>query len=205
MPSQSPTSWSGHFGGLLPCAVTFKLGTTFSLCGRRWSQQLTLTHPVISTMEQWKLSPHWWEQVRDLNTYVSIKTGHNFFSVLAIMLGFIKLNWTLIGELTLAIISLLDALMLFLMASTNSIYVAYVGYVVFRSLYQMLITVASFEIASNITQSSYGLVFGFNTFLALLFQTILTTVVADSVGLALPPRDQVLINLSSDCVIKMLS
>ena len=143
--------------------------------------------------------------MRDLNTYVSIKTGHNFFSVLAIMLGFIKLNWTLIGELTLAIISLLDALMLFLMASTNSIYVAYVGYVVFRSLYQMLITVASFEIASNITQSSYGLVFGFNTFLALLFQTILTTVVADSVGLALPPRDQVLINLSSDCVIKMLS
>ena len=121
------------------------------------------------------------------------------------MLGFVKLNWTLIGELTLAIISLLDALMLFLMASTNSIYVAYVGYVVFRSLYQMLITVASFEIASNITQSSYGLVFGFNTFLALLFQTILTTVVADSVGLALPPRDQVLINLSSDCVIKMLS
>ena len=49
----------------------------------------------------------------------------------------------------------------------------------------------SFEIASNITQNSYGLVFGFNTFLALSFQTILTSIVADSVGLALPPRDQV--------------
>jgi thiamine transporter 2/3 len=50
----------------------------------------------------------------------------------------------------------------------------------------------SFEIASNISQDSYGLVFGFNTFLALAFQTVLTFVVADSAGLALNPRDQVL-------------
>ena len=35
---------------------------------------------------------------------------------------------------------------------------------------QMMITVASFEIASNISQDSYGLVFGINTFLALAFQ-----------------------------------
>ena len=34
----------------------------------------------------------------------------------------------------------------------------------------MMITVASFEIASNISQDSYGLVFGINTFLALAFQ-----------------------------------
>ena len=38
--------------------------------------------------------------------------------------------------------------------------------------------------------SSYGLVFGFNTFLALLLQTLFTSVVADSAGLALPPRTQ---------------
>ena len=49
----------------------------------------------------------------------------------------------------------------------------------------------SFEIASHITQESYGLVFGFNTFLALLFQTILTATVADSAGLALDIRTQV--------------
>ena len=57
----------------------------------------------------------------------------------------------------------------------------------------MMITVASFEIASSISQDSYGLVFGFNTFLALAFQTILTTVVVDKVGLALEPRDQFLV------------
>ena len=80
--------------------------------------------------------------------------------------------------------------MLYLMATTDTIVMGYVGYIVFRALYQMMITVASFEIASNISQNSYGLVFGFNTFLALGFQTILTTVVADSVGLALPPKQQ---------------
>lgn len=40
-------------------------------------------------------------------------------------------------------------------------------------------------------EESYGLVFGINTFLALAFQTILTLIVADSVGLALMPDDQV--------------
>jgi len=109
---------------------------------------------------------------------------------LAFVLGFTKFNWSILGEGTLAIISVLDAVILYLMATTSDIWTAYVGYLVFRSLYQMMITVASFEIARNITQNSYGLVFGFNTFLALSFQTILTSIVADSVGLALPPRDQ---------------
>ena len=93
----------------------------------------------------------------------------------------------------MAVISILDAVMLYLMATTDTIVMGYAGYIVFRALYQMMITVASFEIASNISQNSYGLVFGFNTFLALGFQTVLTTVVADSVGLALPPKQQFLV------------
>merc|ERR1719186_159106 len=109
---------------------------------------------------------------------------------LAFIFGFTKFNWSLLGEGTLAIISILDAAVLYLMANTADIWTAYIGYLEFRSLYQMMITVASFEIASNITQNSYGIVFGFNTFLALGLQTILTSIVADSVGLALPPRQQ---------------
>merc|ERR1712223_808168 len=75
----------------------------------------------------------------------------------------------------------------------GNIWTAYIGYVLFRSLYQMMITVASFEIASNISQDSYGLVFGINTFLALAFQTILTTVVVDKIGFHLEPQDQFLV------------
>ncbi len=45
--------------------------------------------------------------------------------------------------------------------------------------------------AQNISNTSYGLVFGLNTFLALAFQTALTLAVADSsLGLALEPRAQ---------------
>ena len=52
--------------------------------------------------------------------------------------------------------------------------------------------------ASRIQPDSYGLVFGVNTFMALFFQTILTLVVADDAGLALPPRTQVGSIISED-------
>ena len=50
---------------------------------------------------------------------------------------------------------------------------------------------ASYEIASNVNQNCCGFIFGFNTFLALVFQTILTITVVDDIGLALCPRNQV--------------
>ena len=76
------------------------------------------------------------------------------------------------------------------MGASHSIMMGYAGYIAFRSLYQMMITVASFEVARRISKTSYGLVFGFNTFVALGLQTILTTIVASSAGLALPPPAQ---------------
>ena len=59
------------------------------------------------------------------------------------------------------------------------------------NLNDLLQAVASFEIASNVRKDSCGFIFGVNTFAALFFQTVLTVVVADDIGLALPPRDQV--------------
>ena len=57
--------------------------------------------------------------------------------------------------------------------------------------YHIIDIISSYEVASRISPDSYGLVFGVNTFMALFFQTILTLVVADDAGLALPPRTQV--------------
>jgi len=112
---------------------------------------------------------------------------------LAFIMGFMHFNWSLIGENTIAVISIFDGLVLYLMAEADNIWVAYVGYLLFRALFQMMITVASFEVASHISQDCYGVVFGFNTFLALSFQTILTSIVASSSGLALPAREQFLV------------
>jgi solute carrier family 19 (thiamine transporter), member 2/3 len=55
----------------------------------------------------------------------------------------------------------------------------------------------SSEVAKGLKQEAYGLVFGINTFMALAFQTILTLIVADNVGLALEPQDQVLSGVTS--------
>ncbi len=49
----------------------------------------------------------------------------------------------------------------------------------------------STQLALQVDHKSYALIFGFNTFLALLLQTILTLVVADERGLALPIPTQV--------------
>ena len=48
-----------------------------------------------------------------------------------------------------------------------------------------------YEIATNLNMQRYALVFGVNTFIALVLQTILTVVVVDSAGLALDVFTQV--------------
>lgn len=49
----------------------------------------------------------------------------------------------------------------------------------------------SSEVAKHLNKDSYGLIFGVNTFIALILQTILTMAVADEGGLAFTIRDQV--------------
>ena len=63
-------------------------------------------------------------------------------AMLTFAFGYIHLNWSLIGDLVLSMISLLNGLVLIIMASTNDIWAAYVGYWAYRALYQMMITVA---------------------------------------------------------------
>ena len=58
----------------------------------------------------------------------------------------------------------------------------------FRSTYNILMTIASFEIAGRISRTAYALIFGFNMWLGVGMQSILTLVVADddAFGGALP-------------------
>lgn len=49
----------------------------------------------------------------------------------------------------------------------------------------------STQLALRVDYNSYALIFGFNTFLALVLQTILTLIVADEHVLDLPIRTQV--------------
>ena len=67
---------------------------------------------------------------------------HLFASTIAILLGFTKINWSVWGELCLAVFSIVDCFLLFIMAGTNNIWVAYATYIFFRIIYTFLITIA---------------------------------------------------------------
>lgn len=53
-----------------------------------------------------------------------------------------------------------------------------------------------FQIAVNLSVERYALVFGMNTFVALVIQTIMTVIVVDQKGLNLPISIQVSCNIA---------
>ncbi|XP_022356159.1 thiamine transporter 2-like [Enhydra lutris kenyoni] len=107
--------------------------------------------------------------------------------------GCVKVNWDLLGEMALAMFSAVDAGSLLLMHYTNNIWVCYAGFVIFKSSYMFLITIAAFQVAVNLSVERYALVFGINTFIALVIQTVMTVTVVDNQGLGLPVSIQFLI------------
>ncbi|NXX97528.1 S19A3 protein, partial [Centropus bengalensis] len=114
-------------------------------------------------------------------------------SITSFMVQYLKIDWDLFGELALGIFSAVGAGSLFLMHFSTNIWASYAGYLIFKACYMLLITIATFQIAVNLSMERYALMFGFNNFVALLIQTILTVVVVDSKGLRLDIVTQFLI------------
>lgn len=111
----------------------------------------------------------------------------------ALSTAYLKIDWRQKGELVLAICSIVEGSLMILNSQAESIFVSYVCYTIFGGLYHFMITIASAEVAKHILEDSYGLVFGLNTLIALIVQTLITTLlVTGGVGWALAPRDQFL-------------
>ena len=58
--------------------------------------------------------------------------------------GYIKISWSTWGELTLSLFSLLIAAAVYIMDTVGNIWVCYASYVVFRIIYMLLITIATY-------------------------------------------------------------
>ncbi|XP_047211678.1 thiamine transporter 1 isoform X2 [Girardinichthys multiradiatus] len=115
-----------------------------------------------------------------------VETLSTLLGALAVLLvGCLPVSWARWGELVLWILSLLMAVCVFIMTLQKNIWMCYSSYVVFRAVYMLLITVATYQIAANLSMQRYALVFGVNTFGALLLWTLITVVVVDSSGLGL--------------------
>ncbi|KAM3727934.1 Folate transporter [Dirofilaria immitis] len=111
-------------------------------------------------------------------------------AIACFLVQYLKIDWAKCGELVLLINSIISAILLIVMSQTTSAFIAYILYIAFATIYQLLITAASANIAIELTTASYGFIFGFSTFVALFLQTILTLIVVDKHGLALDIRTQ---------------
>ncbi|KAL6115572.1 slc19a2 [Pungitius sinensis] len=139
-----------------------------------------------------------WENIRPSQDYEIyngyVETLATLLGALAALLvGCLPVCWSVWGELALCVLSLLMALCVFAMDTLRNIWLCYSSYVLFRAIYMLLITVATYQIAASLNMQRYALVFGVNTFLALLLQSLLTVVVVDSAGLGLDVFTQFLI------------
>lgn len=162
---------------------------------RKWSIWWALTTCMSLQVAQYAQSL-WGEVQRgdtnSLNGFAeAMYTATAAISIL--ILGLAKINWDKWGELMLATISLIDTLILIVYSRAQSIWIMYVCYIGYRSLYQVMITIAQWNLARKMIGESYGLVFGLNSFTALLLQTLLTIIVPDQHGLNMPVRQQFLV------------
>ncbi|XP_058446052.1 thiamine transporter 1-like [Malaya genurostris] len=114
-------------------------------------------------------------------------------ALMALIAGFVPPSWLQVHTilLGLTLIAALESLGLLVATVTSSLMVCYVGYTWYGILHTFAITLVSSEIAKHISDDSFALIFGINTMMGLVLQTLMTVIVVDSVGwLALGIRDQ---------------
>ena len=68
--------------------------------------------------------------------------SHLMGVTVALLLAYTPVNWSVCGELVLGIVSVADAFFLFFSAQTSSVWLAYLMYILFRTAYTFLVTIA---------------------------------------------------------------
>ena len=80
----------------------------------------------------------------------------------------------------LVTLSIAQGIAVIFAAQSSKLLTSYIAYVCFGVLYSFGITIAASEIAKNLFEDSFGLIFGLNTLIALSLQTILTLTIVSS-------------------------
>lgn len=91
----------------------------------------------------------------------------------------------------LSLCSFIEGGLILISSATSSIYVSYIMYIFFGILFHFIITIVTAFVARLLSEDSFALIFGINTLVALLIQTIFTVLfVADTSLIFLTPREQ---------------
>ncbi|XP_062308229.1 thiamine transporter 1-like [Osmerus eperlanus] len=131
-----------------------------------------------------------WEAKQPRDNFTAYNGGVDAFATLSgaaasVAVGHVALDWSVWGELFLGVFTALLAGALYLMELTCSIWVCYGCYALFKTVYMLVITVCTFQIARNLSRERYALVFGLNFFMGTALQSLLTAIVVSSLRMAI--------------------
>ncbi|XP_028259654.1 thiamine transporter 1-like [Parambassis ranga] len=121
-----------------------------------------------------------------------------------VAVGYMSVEWSVWGELVLGGFTFLIAAVVFLMDLTDNIWISYACFFLFKTVYMQLATICSFQIAKSLNRKRYALVFGVNSFVGTVLQSVLTAVVINTKSLQLPISTQFLIYASYFAAISLL-
>lgn len=91
----------------------------------------------------------------------------------------------------LTLCSFIEGGLILISAATSSVYVSYFMYIIFGILFHFIITIVTAFVARLLSEDSFALIFGINTLVALIIQTIFTVIfVTETASFTLTPRQQ---------------
>ncbi|ODM96232.1 Thiamine transporter 1 [Orchesella cincta] len=159
----------------------------------RWSLWWSIAFAVYLQIGMYAESL--WKEIEDEthehNLNGAIDASHALLSaVFAIVLPYVKLPWERWGEIYLSFISLLQGAIILWMSQTHHLYVAYICYIIFQTMFHVVIIIASSEVAESVKEDSEAFIFGINTLIALVIQALLTVLITGEQGFELDIRDE---------------
>ncbi|VBB35197.1 unnamed protein product, partial [Acanthocheilonema viteae] len=158
---------------------------------RKWSLWWALTTCIALQVSSYSQTL-WGEVQKEETTLNGLAEAIYTASAVAIMLmDVIAIDWDKWDEAALVLISSIDCALLLLFSQAQTICVMYICYICYRTLYQVMITIAQWNLAKKMVSESYGLIFGLNSFVALILQALLTMIVVDKRGFGMTVRSQV--------------
>lgn len=91
--------------------------------------------------------------------------------------------------MTMILMSSLQGIFIILASLSQSLIMCYILYICYGICYAFGITICATEIAKNLPDDTYGLIFGFNTLVGLIIQSLVTVTFVSN-GFLLSPRAQ---------------
>ncbi|CAH1708864.1 unnamed protein product [Aphis gossypii] len=85
----------------------------------------------------------------------------------------VKWNWYSVGDIFFTVGSVIAAIVLLCCVYCRNLWYIYAFYIIYGMVYQTMLTIAESEVAKRLNKKCYGLIFGFNTFIAVCINTII--------------------------------